>query len=138
MDRLAELWPPFAVRVRCGDLELRAITDADIPELVDLARRGIHPVGAMPSAVPWTETPADELPAAMAAYYWRSRAGFGPDAWTLDLMVRANGVTVGVQGLATSTTPRPSQSAPRSATSRTGSSACGAGPAKWSCAVSWS
>lgn len=98
--RLTQLWDPFALRLNCGDLELRAITDADIPELVELALTGIHAPGEMPFAVPWTEAPPDRLPAAMAAHYWAMRANFGTESWMLDLIVRERGVAVGVQGLA--------------------------------------
>lgn len=100
MITLADIWAPFALRVAAGPLELRAITDADIPPLVELVRGGLHEPGAMPFAQPWTEVPPDELARNTGAYYWRTRADFGPDAWTLDLVVRHEGMIVGVQGFA--------------------------------------
>jgi hypothetical protein len=45
-----DLWAPFALRVRCGRLELRAITDDDIPGIVDLVLEGLHEPGQMPFA----------------------------------------------------------------------------------------
>jgi len=96
-----DLWAPFGLRVRCGDLELRAVTDADIPVLADLALAGVHDPERMPFAVPWTDAPPERLPAVMAAYYWSTRAAFGPEAWTLDLAVRVGGELVGVQGFST-------------------------------------
>jgi RimJ/RimL family protein N-acetyltransferase len=101
MTTPVELWAPFALRVRCGPLELRAITDDDIPALVDLALRGIHDPDVMPFAHPWTDTSRAELPQSMAAYYWSARASFSPAKWTLDLAVRVDGELVGVQGVAT-------------------------------------
>jgi RimJ/RimL family protein N-acetyltransferase len=93
-----DLWGPFALRVRCGPLELRAVTDEEIPAIVDLVLAGVHEPARMPFAQPWTDAPADELPRNTAAYYWSTRASFSPGAWTLDLAVRVDGELVGVQG----------------------------------------
>lgn len=101
MTTPTQLWAPFALRVRCGPLELRAITDEDIPELVDLALAGIHEAERMPFGMPWTDAPPNELPRNCANYYWSTRAAFSPEHWTLDLLVRENGRIVGVQGFAT-------------------------------------
>jgi RimJ/RimL family protein N-acetyltransferase len=101
MTTAFDLWAPFALRVRLGPLELRAITDDDIPGLADLALAGIHDPTVMPFAHPWTDTPDEDLPRSMAAYYWSARACFSPAKWTLDLAVRSDGELVGVQGVAT-------------------------------------
>jgi RimJ/RimL family protein N-acetyltransferase len=98
MITLADIWPPFALRVGAGPLELRAITDADIAPLVELVLAGLHEPGAMPFAQPWTEVPPDELAHNTGGYYWRSRADFTPASWALDLAVRYEGELVGVQG----------------------------------------
>lgn len=98
MTTSTQLWAPFALRVRCGPLELRAVTDRDIPALVDLILQGIHEPGEMPFALPWTEAPPEDLPHNTAAYYWRARAEFDPERWLLDLVVRVDGEIVGVQG----------------------------------------
>src|SRR5579875_4028261 len=100
MTTPTQLWAPFALRVRCGPLELRAITDDDIPEIVDLVLAGIHEPERMPFGMPWTDAPRDELPRNTANYYWSSRVAFSPEHWTLDLLVRENGRIVGVQGFA--------------------------------------
>jgi RimJ/RimL family protein N-acetyltransferase len=99
MTTLEEIWPVFGLRVEAGPVELSAICDDDIPLLVDLASRGIHEPGAMPFAIPWST--ATDLGHKMAAYYWRTRAEFSPKAWTLDLVVRHEGVVVGCQGFHT-------------------------------------
>jgi len=70
----------------------------DIPAIVDLILAGVHDPARMPFARPWTDAPADRLPANTAAYYWSTRASFSPSAWTLDLTVRVDGELVGVQG----------------------------------------
>jgi RimJ/RimL family protein N-acetyltransferase len=99
VTELRDLWGPFALRLRCGSLELRAVTDLDIPRLVDLALDGIHDPAQMPFAFPWTDAPRDQLPANTAAYYWNARATFSPAHWLLDLAVRVDGELVGVQGV---------------------------------------
>ena len=98
---LAEIWPPFALRVTCGDLELHQVRDEDIPHVVALARAGIHDPSTMPFFFPWTDAPADRLGPNTAAYYWQTRAAFGPESWTLDLAVRVAGELVGIQGVST-------------------------------------
>ena len=101
MLTLQEIWPLFALRIRCGPLEMSAIRDDDIPALVALAQGGIHDPAEMPFLFPWTDTPADELPKAMAVHYWDARARTTPDAWSLELVVRRDGVPVGVQAYRT-------------------------------------
>jgi RimJ/RimL family protein N-acetyltransferase len=98
MTTSAMLFAPFALRVRCGQLDLRAVTDNDIPALVDLVAAGVHDPDRMPFAVPWTDAAAGELPRTMSTYYWRTRAGFSVTGWVLDLVVRVDGEIVGVQG----------------------------------------
>jgi hypothetical protein len=66
--------------MRFGRLELRAVTDADIPASVDLVLAGVHEPARMPFSQPWTDAPADELAVNTAAYYWSTRASFSPTA----------------------------------------------------------
>jgi RimJ/RimL family protein N-acetyltransferase len=96
---LEQIWPVFGLRLCVGSLVLSAIRDDDIPALVDLAERGIHPPDEMPFAVPWST--AADLPHEMASHYWRTRASFEPSAWTLELVVRSEGEVVGCQGFST-------------------------------------
>jgi RimJ/RimL family protein N-acetyltransferase len=96
-----DLWAPFALRVQCGPLELRAITDDDMPGLVDLVLAGLHDPAQMPFSHPWTDAPSDQLPANVAAHYWSTRSSFSPSGWTLDLAVRVDGQLAGVQGFST-------------------------------------
>jgi RimJ/RimL family protein N-acetyltransferase len=101
MATLTDIYPPFALRVRSGDLELRVIRDEDIPELVALAEEGIHDPATMPFAFPWTDAPVSELGLNMARFYWRSRADSVPDSWSLECTVRRDGQLLGVQGVST-------------------------------------
>lgn len=96
----SDLWPPSGLVIRTGDLTLSAITDDDLPGLVDLVLAGIHPPDFMPFAVPWTRAPEADLPRAFAQYHWGNRASCTPDDLRVELAVRRDGELVGAQGFA--------------------------------------
>ncbi|MBA3530212.1 MAG: GNAT family N-acetyltransferase [Propionibacteriaceae bacterium] len=98
MLSVAEIWPPYGVRITEGDLVLSVVTDEDIPGLVDLALSGIHPPDEMPFAEPWTDDDPADLPANNVRYYSRVRATFTPEDFTLQFAVRLDGELVGTQG----------------------------------------
>ncbi|MBB3326326.1 GNAT family N-acetyltransferase [Microlunatus antarcticus] len=100
MTTLSELWPPFGLVVRSGDLTLTPVSDDDLPGLVDLVRSGVHAPEAMPFAMPWTRTPPEQVPAMFAAHHWSERAAFSADHVSVDLAVRRGGELVGTQGFA--------------------------------------
>jgi len=102
MTGLADLFPPLGLTLAAGPLVMCGITDEILPEVRDLARRGIHDAGEMPFYFPWTDAPEAELARNTAAYHWRSRAEFARDQWGLHLAVFHEGVLVGVQGFETS------------------------------------
>ena len=101
METLTDIYPLYALRVTAGDLELRVVRDDDIPELVALAREGIHDPDEMPFYFPWTQAPADELGLNMARHYWEARARNKPERWSLECTVRRDGELLGVQGIDT-------------------------------------
>ena len=100
MTEPSELWPPFGLIVRSGDLTLSAVTDDDLPGLVDLVRSGIHEPDLMPFVYPWTRVAPDKVAQSFAAHHWSERAAFGPDHVSVDLAVRVDGELVGTQGFA--------------------------------------
>ncbi|MFI2565080.1 GNAT family N-acetyltransferase [Paenarthrobacter sp. NPDC018779] len=100
MTSLANIWPPFGLTLTTPRLVLRPIFDADIPAAVAAARSGIHEPGKSPFSTPWAELPDNELAPKMAQWYWRCRAGFTPDDWTLLLGVWQGDDFLGVQDLA--------------------------------------
>ena len=60
MLTLEEVFPPFALRIRGGPLELRVLRDDDLPELVELVRGGIQvPDLPMPFLQAWHQEPFD-------------------------------------------------------------------------------
>jgi RimJ/RimL family protein N-acetyltransferase len=99
MATLADIYPPYALRVTSGDLQLRVVRDDDIPELVALAEDGIHPPEEMPFFFPWTDAPTEELGLNMARHYWRSRAENSPDSWSLECTVRREEQLLGIQAI---------------------------------------
>lgn len=102
MTAIAELFPPLGLVLEAGPLELRGISDEILPDLCDLAVRGIHDPAEMPFYFPWTDAPREELARNTAAYHWRSRADFSPASWGLHLAVFHEGRLVGTQGFETS------------------------------------
>ena len=105
MLTLEEIFPPFALRIACGPVELRVLRDDDLPELVELVRGGIEdPSLPMPFLMDWHAQPFAlgapyGFPTASLAWWWSQRATFAPDEWRLALVVRREGVFVGMQDL---------------------------------------
>ena len=98
MTSPSELWPPFGLVVRSGDLTLTPVSDEDLPGLVDLVRAGVHEPEVMPFDVPWTRADPADLPRQLAQFHWGQRATSTPADLRLDLAVRVGGELVGAQG----------------------------------------
>lgn len=105
MLTLENIFPPFALVLACGSVELRVLRDEDLPELVELVRGGIQaPDLPMPFLHNWHEQPFDPgspqgFPTTSLAWWWTQRARFAPDSWRLALTVRDGGELVGMQDL---------------------------------------
>jgi len=97
---LVDVWPLFRLRLSTPRLELRLLRDDDLPGLVEAARAGIHDPARMPFAQPWTDAPADEMVRGLVQHQWRQRAALASDDWSLNLVVRRDGVPIGMQDLA--------------------------------------
>ena len=98
---LAELWPPFGLRMTCGPLVMRPVRDSDFPEVLAVAHAGIHAPELLPFYFPWTDAKGTELERSFLQYHWRARADLSPEKWALDLGVWHEGRFVGVQGVST-------------------------------------
>ncbi|MGA4506911.1 GNAT family N-acetyltransferase [Propionibacteriaceae bacterium G1746] len=96
---LAEVYPPFGVRITCGPLVLRGITDDDIMPLVEVARRGLHDADEehSPLSFDWTAAPPQYLAINYARWAWGQRYQFTAKSWILALLVEHDGEVVGVQ-----------------------------------------
>lgn len=96
---LEQIWPPYALQVESGDLSFTVLRESDVPELVELVLDGIHDPARMPFHFPWTDAPAEEVPANYMRYVARVVAGQSADSTNLNLVVRRRGETVGIQAL---------------------------------------
>ncbi|MDH6236422.1 GNAT family protein [Cryobacterium sp. CG_9.6] len=96
---LVDVWPLFGLRLLTPRLELRLVRDDDIAGLIECVHAGIHDPAAMPFAVPWTEAEPDELRRNFAQHQWRQRVQVRPDNWSLNFVVRLDGVPIGIQDM---------------------------------------
>ncbi|ACL39237.1 GCN5-related N-acetyltransferase [Pseudarthrobacter chlorophenolicus A6] len=83
MISMSSIWPLYDLKLTTPRLELRPITDQDIPAAVAAARSGIHEPGRNPFSTAWAEAPLAEMGPRMAQWQWRLRAGCTPEDWTL-------------------------------------------------------
>jgi RimJ/RimL family protein N-acetyltransferase len=97
MTTLSSVWPLFDLRLATPRLELRPITDDEIPSAVAAARSGIHQAGSNPFSTPWAELPAEDVGPNMARWYWKCRAECTPESWTLLLGIWRGGEFLGCQ-----------------------------------------
>jgi RimJ/RimL family protein N-acetyltransferase len=90
-------WPFSDLRIVSGEVVLRGVTDADLPQLL----------AALPDDLEMN--PANEVFAGLApeadrrrqlvAELWKHRGTWSPGAWCLDLAVELDGQVVGVQAV---------------------------------------
>ena len=90
----------YGLRLRTPRLELRLGSHDELLELGRLAERGIHPPAETPFAVAWTDaTGTPGFVDDFLAYHRDTLAGWSPQDWTLNLLVWADGLLAGTQGL---------------------------------------
>ena len=90
-------WPLFGLRIRTPRVELRAVTDDDMDELVALILGGVHHPDEMPFLMPWTRAEPPDLQRASLQWHWKGRADWAPADWRLSLGVWEDGTLVGQQ-----------------------------------------
>lgn len=102
-----DYFPPYGLRITCGDLDLRFLRDEDLPGLIELVRGGVQaPDSPMPFLFPWHRErwdpgAYDAFPATSLRFWWSMRASMSPTRWEIALTVRHRGELVGVQSLFT-------------------------------------
>jgi RimJ/RimL family protein N-acetyltransferase len=99
---LITAWPLFGLRLSCGDLTLRPITDLDAVGLADILERGIVPSGSehlMPRLLIGRAPTRAERTRQMLTYHWASRANSHPEDWAVSFAVLQDGVLVGAQSV---------------------------------------
>jgi RimJ/RimL family protein N-acetyltransferase len=90
-------WPLFDLRLTTPELELRPLTEADLPLLADILPDDVEldPASAIfPGAADGTARGASVHQA-----YWKSFGNWNVDAWRLSFAIFADGRLVGVQEL---------------------------------------
>lgn len=96
---LEEIWPPYGLVVESGDLRMTALREADVPEVLDVVAGGIHDPAWTPFLFPWTDAPAEEMPANYVRFFASTLTRTVDGGVSLELVVRRNGRVVGMQGL---------------------------------------
>jgi RimJ/RimL family protein N-acetyltransferase len=96
---LADVWPLFGLRLRSERLVLRLPTDAELLELIALAKAGIHPPDEMPFGVAWSTIPSPTFERQFLQHHWSIRGAWSPEQWVLNLMAELDGVPVGSQSV---------------------------------------
>ncbi len=96
---LVEKWPPAGVRILCGDLELRFLTDDLLVRLAELAGEGVHAPDFMPFVQPWTRGTPQQVQRSVLQYQWGLRGSWSREKWSLELGVLRDGEVLGIQGV---------------------------------------
>jgi RimJ/RimL family protein N-acetyltransferase len=99
---LEAAWPPFALRLCVGDLELRAVTDDDALALGRIIHRLLTPEEAhFTTNLSLHAVGRDEAETVRNTlrFHWKQRSGLAADSWSLPLTVVHRGVVVGSQGM---------------------------------------
>ena len=88
-------WPFFDLRISCGEVLLRGVTDADLDPLLAAFPDDLD---QDPRHQPFLERAADRR-RVITAEIWQHRGSWSPASWCLDLAVEVDGRVVGVQAL---------------------------------------
>ena len=94
---LALLHPPFGLTLRAGDLTLRTLRDADLPEYAELLRRPIFEDPQSPAMFHWYRAEPEERVRNALSFQWQLRSAVGPEKWTLPFGIWAQGRLIGCQ-----------------------------------------
>ena len=96
---LEEIWPPYGLVVEAGGLRMTALREADVPEVLDVVAGGLHDPSWTPFLFPWTDAPAEEMPANYLRFYASTLTRTVDGDVSLELVVRRNGQVIGMQGM---------------------------------------
>lgn len=97
-------WPLFGIRLRCGPVRLRPVTDDDLPRLTSIFP---DDVDQDPGAERFPGLSGDrDRRRLLAQGVWRARGTWSPASWCLDLLVETDGEPVGLQTLEGEDFPR--------------------------------
>lgn len=82
-----------------GDVELRTGDVEGLVELAAVAARGVHDPGPSPFSAPWADCEPAERARRTLRWHLLGWAGWSPQDWRLDFVVRRGGAVVGTQSL---------------------------------------
>jgi RimJ/RimL family protein N-acetyltransferase len=88
-------WPFFDLRLACGEVVLRGVTDADLDPLLAVLPDDLEHDPRHQPFLP----PATDRRRVFTAEVWTHRGTWSPGSWCLDLAVEVDGRVVGVQAL---------------------------------------
>ncbi|MGA8248437.1 MAG: GNAT family protein [Nocardioides sp.] len=90
-------WPFFDLRISCGEVLLRGVTDADLDPLLAVLPDDLE---MDPSRERFAGLDgATDRRRLFTSEIWRHRGTWSPASWCLDLVVEVDGRSVGVQAL---------------------------------------
>lgn len=95
---LDAIWPFFGISIRTPRLELRLVTDHELPEFIELAR-DIHDDSPFPFVLGWSRLDEPEFSESFAQFHWSTRGTLAPNNWVLPFGVFVDGVGVGLQAV---------------------------------------
>jgi RimJ/RimL family protein N-acetyltransferase len=94
---LVDLWPVSGIRLRTADLDLRVITEADLPEVVVALPDDVE---MDPAATTYAGLDRRAGRGAVVAQaYWGAMGTWSPGEWRLPFLVRRRDRVVGIQWL---------------------------------------
>ena len=96
---LADVWPPYGLRLRVDDLELRVPDDGDALAVARAAQQGVHPPERTPFSSGWTDVEPQRLPLETLRMLWTARAQLRPAAWALHFAVTRGNEVMGLQSI---------------------------------------
>lgn len=95
---LTSVFPPFGLRLRCGEITLVGTTPDHVPDLIATAKEGVYDLASglpMPFLFDWPSLPDQDLN--MWQHVWQTWGSFAQDAWALKLSIIVDGRAIGCQ-----------------------------------------
>jgi RimJ/RimL family protein N-acetyltransferase len=90
-------WPFFDLRISCGEVLLRGVTDADLDPLLAVLPDDLE---MDPSAARLAELDDEtDRRRLVTTEIWKHRGAWSPSSWCLDLAVEVDGRVAGIQAL---------------------------------------
>lgn len=99
MDRtIEEIFPPFGLTMRCGDVTLAGTRPEHMADLIHEAKAGVFDTSSgapMPFLFDWPSLPDQDLN--MWQHCWKVWGAMTPESWHLKLSVIVDGRAIGCQ-----------------------------------------